>query len=112
LAHYPSRATCARGRKARPARVGSWSRLESIIFASSLAPSHRCNHIDPTLLTAAERLQYEGYLGREETKVVRPSRLCRKAAYPSSKRLFRPTESAGGFVRRPFRPVVCGAPTR
>ena len=39
--------------------------------------------IDPKLLTAAERLQYEGYLCRG--RPMRPSWLCRRTAYPSSR---------------------------
>ena len=56
--------------------------------------------IDPELLTAAERLQYEGYLRREETNVTILA--CRKSGMPI-KQIVRQTGHSKGLVRQVIR---------
>ncbi len=56
--------------------------------------------IDPTLLTAAERLQYEGYLRREE---VNAAILARAEGGATIKEIVRETGQSRGLVRKILR---------
>jgi transposase len=56
--------------------------------------------IDPTLLNAAERVQYEGYLRREEANAAIPARAESSA---SIKEIARDTGHSRGFIRRVLR---------
>jgi hypothetical protein len=53
--------------------------------------------IDPKLLTAAERLQYEGYLAAR--RPMRPSWLCQRMAYPSSRSCARLATAGSSYAR-------------
>jgi transposase len=57
-------------------------------------------HVDPALLTAAERLQYEGYLRRGEVNADIASRFKRGATI---KEIVRDTGHSRGFVRKILR---------
>ena len=56
--------------------------------------------VDPALLTAAERLQYEGYLRREEVNATIAAQAERGAAI---KEIFRATGHSRGLVRKVLR---------
>jgi hypothetical protein len=59
------------GEESKTPRVLGVGRDWMALFLLSLSIHHiGATTIDPTLLTAAERLQYEGYLGREETNAA------------------------------------------
>jgi hypothetical protein len=57
-------------------------------------------HVDPALLTAAERLQYEGYLRREEINADIAARAKRGATI---KEIVRETGHSRGLVRKILR---------